>query len=300
LGKIFSKGIRKIEGDILSKEYFALNMWRKIILVLVVLLVLGSFFAWDNKRVSLTKQKIQIENLPENFSGLKILQISDLHNQVFGIKQQKIIDLAVESKPDLIFITGDLIDYRHPKVDIALELVDSLREIAPVYLVSGNHEIWSEEWGNLQKELLSMGVKIMDDKIKIMERNGEKIYILGVADGGNQIGESSNKFEEKIRKIVTGLNEKQVKILLSHRPEKFLNYVENGIDLVFSGHAHGGQVRLPLIGALVAPHQGLFPKYTSGVYRHAKTNMVVSRGLGNSVLPLRIFNNPELVLVELE
>ena len=77
-------------------------MWRKIILVLVVLLVLGSFFAWDNKRVSLTKQKIQIENLPENFSGLKILQISDLHNQVFGIKQQKIIDLAVESKPDLI------------------------------------------------------------------------------------------------------------------------------------------------------------------------------------------------------
>lgn len=274
-------------------------MWRKIILVLVVLLVLGSFFAWDNKRVSLTKQKIQIENLPENFSGLKILQISDLHNQVFGIKQQKIIDLAVESKPDLIFITGDLIDYRHPKVDIALELVDSLREIAPVYLVSGNHEIWSEEWGNLQKELLSMGVKIMDDKIKIMERNGEKIYILGVADGGNKIGESSNKFEEKIRKIVTGLNEKQVKILLSHRPEKFLNYVENGIDLVFSGHAHGGQVRLPLIGALVAPHQGLFPKYTSGVYRHAKTNMVVSRGLGNSVLPLRIFNNPELVLVEL-
>lgn len=269
-------------------------------MVLVVLLVLGSFFAWDNKRVSLTKQKIQIENLPENFSGLKILQISDLHNQVFGIKQQKIIDLAVESKPDLIFITGDLIDYRHPKVDIALELVDSLREIAPVYLVSGNHEIWSEEWGNLQKELLSMGVKIMDDKIKIMERNGEKIYILGVADGGNQIGESSNKFEEKIRKIVTGLNEKQVKILLSHRPEKFLNYVENGIDLVFAGHAHGGQVRLPLIGALVAPHQGLFPKYTSGVYRHAKTNMVVSRGLGNSVLPLRIFNNPELVLVELE
>ena len=299
MDKICSEGIWKVEGDILSKEYFALNMWRKIILVLVVLLVLGSFFAWDNKRVSLTKQKIQIENLPENFSGLKILHVSDLHNQIFGEKQRKIIDLAMSSRADLIFITGDLIDYRHPNVDIALELVDSLRKIAPVYLVSGNHEVWSDEWGNLQKELLSMGVKIMDDKIEIMERSGEKLYILGVADPGNKIGESSNKFEEKIKKIVTGLNEKQVKILLSHRPEKFLNYVENGIDLVFSGHAHGGQIRLPLIGALVAPHQGLFPKYTSGIYQQTKTNMVVSRGLGNSTLPLRIFNNPELILVEL-
>ena len=150
--------------------------------------------------------------------------------------------------------------------------------------------------------IISCGVQILDhNKVKLIKGKG-KIEILGVSDpdfltSDYMDGTDSSKMKEHLK----GLSDDSVfQILLSHRPELFDLYAKENIDLIFSGHAHGGQFRIPFIGGLVAPDQGLFPKYTSGVYTQNQSTMIVSRGLGNSIIPIRIFNRPEIAAVTLQ
>jgi hypothetical protein len=146
------------------------------------------------------------------------------------------------------------------------------------------------------------GVIVLEDEAIPLERNGETITLLGLADPdftvkGDMFGEVPAMVSTKLKNLIG--DESGYTILLSHRPELLETYVNCGIDLVFAGHAHGGQFRLPFIGGLVAPNQGLFPKYDAGLYTDGGTSMVVSRGIGNSIIPLRFNNRPEIVLVEL-
>ena len=274
-----------------------------------MLCVIGTIFftlfiwtVWGNKALMANTVAISSGRIPAAFSGFRIAQVSDLHNAEFGDGNAELLKLLSESKPDIIVITGDLIDANHTDVGIALGFAQESVRIAPTYYVTGNHEAASPQYDTLKAGLEEAGVIVLEDEAISLERNGETITLLGLGDPdftvkGDMFGETSAMVSTKLRNLID--DESRYTILLSHRPELFETYTDGGIDLVFSGHAHGGQFRLPFIGGLAAPNQGLFPQYDAGLYTDGGTSMVVSRGIGNSIIPFRFNNRPEIVLVEL-
>lgn len=267
-----------------------------------LLFVLIIWTIWGNTALTVNTITISNSRIPTSFSGFKIAQVSDLHNAEFGENNARLLKLLSKNEPDIIVITGDLIDAQHTNIDIALNFVKEAIQIAPVYYVTGNHEASLSQYDRLKDGLESVGVSVLDDRVVELERDGEKITLIGLSDPdftvkGDVFGEVPAMINTKLEKLTN--MENSYTILLSHRPELFESYVSSGIDLILCGHAHGGQFRLPFIGGLIAPNQGLFPKYDAGVFSDHNTHMIVSRGLGNSIIPFRFNNRPEIVLVEL-
>jgi predicted MPP superfamily phosphohydrolase len=270
--------------------------------IIIILLILIVFSVWQNNSITTTQIEISNSQIPDAFDEFTIVQISDLHNKVFRTNQSSLLKSVIEASPDIIVITGDLVDRRKYDLDDAMLFIDGAVRIAPVYFVSGNHEAWSGEYVEISKRLTSAGVVILDDMKVELKSNGEVIELLGLSDPDFL---TSTYFEgtkySSLKEHLSNLSDESVyQILLSHRPELFDLYVDHNIDLIFSGHAHGGQFRFPRAGGLIAPDQGLFPKYSSGSYKEEQSTMVVSRGLGNSIIPVRIFNRPEVVIVTLK
>lgn len=266
----------------------------------VVLLVLTVWTVWGNTALEVNTYSVISNRLPNGFSGFRIAQVSDLHNAQMGDGNEKLLAMLREAEPDIIVITGDMVDSYHTEIDIALRFGSDAMKIAPCYYVTGNHEARISEYDDLKAGLESAGVVVLENVRMELERNGETVALIGVDDPSFQtdylMGDSASVMSGALRELS---GDGTYTILLSHRPELFDTYVQNGIDLVFSGHAHGGQFRLPFIGGLVAPNQGLFPKYDSGLYTEGITNMLVSRGIGNSIIPIRFNNRPEIIVVEL-
>ena len=277
---------------------------RIIVLAVVaaVLLALIIWTAWGNTALELNTYTISSDRLPGAFDGYRIAHVSDLHNAEMGKDNEKLLDMLREAKPDIIAITGDLIDSRNTDIDIALQFTKAAMEIAPCYYVTGNHEARLSEFDKLKEGMIELGVVVLEDGRIKLEQSGETISLLGVNDPSFQtdylFGDSETVMQSKLHEITN--QEDTYTILLSHRPELFEVYTESKVDLVLSGHAHGGQFRLPFVGGLVAPNQGLFPKYDAGLYTEENTNMVVSKGIGNSILPFRFNNRPEVILIELQ
>ncbi|WP_312043947.1 metallophosphoesterase [Anaerotignum sp.] len=257
------------------------------------LLCLVGFLYWQNNGLTLT-QTTYSKKVPKGFDGYKILQVSDLQNKRFGQNQERILEKIRNAAPDIIVITGDLIDRNRTNLDSAMVFVEGAVNIAPIYYVSGNHEHQSGYFEELSEQLTEAGVTVLDNGKSVLQKNGDTIALIGLAD------KRVNPYYQAVLSTLTkGREEDTFQILLSHRPELFETYVESGVNLVFTGHAHGGQIRLPFLGGIFAPNQGFFPTYTSGLYEKKDTGMIVSRGLGNSTFPFRIFNRPELVMVTL-
>ena len=255
---------------------------------------------WGNLSIATTYFTISNNRVPDEFDGFKIAHLSDIHDK--DIRRALQQSLENESL-DIIVITGDLIDSKNPDIEQAVDLVKYLQTIAPVYFVTGNHEAWSGVYNRLEKKLIETGVHVLANERILIKQGNESILLMGVQDPSfdiesNLLSEESALIEGTLQTLTE--DSAAYSILLSHRPELFDVYVRHQIDLVFSGHAHGGQFRLPFIGGLIAPDQGLFPTYTSGIYEEEKTQMVVSRGLGNSIIPIRFNNRAEIVLIELQ
>ncbi len=270
-------------------------------ILLAIVAVLAVYCHLENTMIQTTELSVESDQIPAEFDGYRIVQVSDLHNAVFGEGNETLLEKIRESKPDCIFITGDLIDARRTDLAVAEEFVRKAVDIAPVFYVTGNHEAVVDQYGSLKRKMKQMGVQVLDNTVTELEKDGAKINLLGFADprffNPFKINPSVI-FDKALSKME--VNHDTYTILLSHRPEMLSYYSQNQMDLVFSGHAHGGQFRLPVIGGVFAPNQGLFPKYTAGIYEEGTTRMVVSRGLGNSSFPFRINNNPELVVVTLQ
>ena len=218
---------------------------------------------------------------------------------MFGENQNKLLWEIEELAPDIIIITGDLIDRRRYDLDAAMLFIDGAMEIAPIYYVSGNHEAWSNNYENIVQRLSNAGVEILDDKKMQLEIGESTIEILGLSDPAFLTskyaeGTDTSRLVEQLNRLSDNL---VFQILLSHRPEFFDLYADANMDIIFSGHAHGGQFRIPFIGGLVAPNQGIFPKYVDGVHTRNGSTMFISRGLGNSIVPIRICNRPEIIAV---
>lgn len=260
-------------------------------------------FAWyQNNGLGLTAVAAVSERLPKAFDRMRILQVSDLHNKEFGPGQSRLLGMTRAAEPDLIVITGDMIDNGRD-MSHALAYAKGAAEIAPVYYVAGNHEYASGRYDELSVRLAACGVSVLDDRAVFLSRAGEEIALLGVQDprftsGGYRSDRIDIRYANALTRLRAEAGERY-SILLAHRPEQMRMYARIGFDLVFAGHAHGGQIRLPRRGGLIAVGQGLFPQYTEGIYQKGGATMIVSRGLGNSLLPLRIFNRPELVLATL-
>lgn len=251
-------------------------------------LLSGFFLYWQNNGLQLTKMTYRGE-IPQAFDGYKILQVADLQNKTFGRANQPLLKKMRQAAPDCIVMTGDLLDRNRTDPEAAMAFVREAAQIAPIYFVSGNHEHQSGEWERLAQEMTQVGVKILENGKTVIAREGDTLTLLGLAD------KSVNPYYAQALHTLLAGSEGDFQILLSHRPELLETYAKEGVDLVFTGHAHGGQIRLPLIGGIFAPHQGFFPKYTEGMHEKDGTVMIVSRGLGNSTFPFRICNRPELI-----
>ena len=268
-----------------------------LMLILAALLLLIVWIAWGNTALQLNSYSITSDRLPKAFDGFRIAQVSDLHNAEMGKDNEKLISMLTDAAPDIIVITGDLIDANNTNVDTALAFAEQAVQIAPCYYITGNHEAALSEYNTLKDGLTTIGVTVLEDAKTEIVVSGECITMIGVADPGFQTDDHTAAMDRKLAELIGEDN--GYSILLSHRPELFENYVAHNVDLVLSGHAHGGQFRLPFIGGLFAPNQGLFPEYDAGIYTAGKTNMVVSRGIGNSVIPFRVNNRPEVIIIEL-
>ena len=278
---------------------------RKFIILAVVaafLLALIAWIVWGNTALELNTYTISSSKLPQSFDGCRIAHISDLHNAEMGKDNEKLLAMLRDADPDMIAITGDLIDSRNTDIEVALQFVHEAVKLAPCYYVTGNHEARVNEYDELKSGMEAAGVIILEDARTEISLEGETITLIGVNDPSYQtdylFGDSETVMDTKLEELHT--EDDVFTILLSHRPELFDIYADHGMDLILSGHAHGGQFRLPFIGGLVAPNQGLFPEYDAGIYTENNTNMLVSRGVGNSILPFRINNRTEVILIELQ
>ena len=265
---------------------------KKIIILLLIIIILIPFCLFQNKHLVITTYTYESEKLGADLDGYRIVQISDLHNAEFGKENKKLLETIRSCSPDIIVITGDLVDSNHTNVERAVAFVKEAVKIAPVYYVTGNHEYWLEPSENEQmmQGILAAGAYDLDDEAVCIEKGDSSFMLIGLDDQHLSDETLKNLLQEQ---------KNELSIVLAHEPQYLQNYANAGADLVLTGHAHGGQIRLPFVGGIVAPDQGFLPEYTSGKYNRADTEMIVSRGLGNSIIPVRLFNYPEVVCVEL-
>ena len=288
------------------KKYLKSKPLRRIFAAVLVAAA-AVFLYFENNALEVTNYICESERLPKEFDGMKVVQISDLHNKRFGKNTQKLIKAVENQNPDFIFVTGDIIDGRRKGFDKVFEFASQVSKIAPVYYITGNHEfrLYEAELEYLLDGLTACGFVVLRDECVQPEFNGERFNLIGIDDFApeelrlKKLGFDEKEVVKRVKeygkeKIETNVQEELFNILLFHRPNFFKTYCETGIDVVFSGHAHGGQLRIPFIGS---PLEFLFGGYTQGVFEDGGTSMIVSRGLGNSLFPFRIFNRPEVVTV---
>lgn len=266
---------------------------KKILLLSTAGAILALWLAWGNYSLEVNEYTVSDSRIPEAFSGFRIAQVSDLHNASLGRDNTRLLDALRKAEPDIIVVTGDLVDSRRPDMKVAEAFVKAAGKIASVYYVSGNHEA-RLDYTAIRDMLLKADVIVLDDEKTTLQRNGEAIMLVGLADPRFS---SEKTLEMTLRRLMEDVSE--YAILLSHRPELFEMYKDAGVCLSFTGHAHGGQVRLPFVGGVLVPNQGFFPEYDSGMYKLGESIMLVSRGLGDSIIPLRINNRRSLLIVEL-
>ncbi len=251
------------------------------------------FCLLQNSILSVSEYFYESAKVPAEFDGYRIVQISDLHNAAFGRNNSRLLEKIKELEPDMVVLTGDLVDSSHTDLETAIAFAEAVAAEYLTYYVTGNHEVWLEEaYRNyLLEALRAAGVICLKDGFTEINNGQGSIILAGLQ------GESVNGLA--LKRILEDVDSDKLTLLLAHEPQYFDNYSKYPVDLVFSGHAHGGQVRLPFVGGIIAPGQGFWPEYTEGMHEQNGTTMVVSRGLGNSVVPVRIFNLPEIVCVEL-
>ncbi|MFS0879601.1 hypothetical protein CHH83_10060 [Bacillus sp. 7586-K] len=278
---------------------------KKFVIVLAILICSIVYYFSQLNWISVTNEAVQLDDLPVEFDGFKIVHLSDLHNKEFGKGNNRLVKKINEIEPDMIVITGDMLNNSHDipnNGEILLELVDNLNNNYPIYYVTGEHEegLYYEDRNKYQvagtkeayeEKLRNLGVEVLNDEQVTIKRQNEKINIFGLKEHLSGEIQMNERLGESV--------EDEVNILLSHRPFYIEEYADWGADLIFSGDTHGGMIRLPIIGGLVST-EGFFPDFDGGVFHIESSIMVVSRGLGNNPIPLRINNRPEIIVVTLK
>jgi predicted MPP superfamily phosphohydrolase len=270
--------------------------------ILILFLLAVFYFYHENNALKIDNYTIKSPKIHKN---IRIVHLSDLHYKEFGKDNSILIKLIKEQQPELIIFTGDLIDRRKHYSKSAVKFMGKLAEFAPVYFVYGNQEMAVNFKDVLTKDLMDNGVIVLDREMTVININDQNINILGLNDFTKYKGRAQSDFSES-KKILSVFEKKtDFKLLLNHFPQFFdynsdFSYCDYNIDLVLAGHAHGGQFILPFFGGIYSPGQGLFPKYSAGLYRKNNVSLIVNRSLGNSGFPLRINNLPDVIVIDLK
>ncbi|MBC8586776.1 metallophosphoesterase [Paratissierella segnis] len=263
---------------------------KTIKIVLIILFSIIFLYLYNYRQISqfyINKIKLSSKKLSK---PLKITQITDFHsNELVNI--DKLFKKINEFNPDIIAITGDLIDYKTRDLALAIEVIKRSKTVTEkVFFVSGNHEVNNKLENKLYAKLYNQGVVILDNKSEVINVEGNVLNVMGV----HFYAEKSD-----FKKIFHDLNEDRYNLLLSHSPNRPIRFLDNRLDLILSGHTHGGQVRLPIIGAIISPGQGLFPKYDKGIFNFDNTILYIDSGLGNSMANIRLFNRIQITNIEI-
>ena len=283
-------------------------MRKRLVLMSAAALLFIIWVIWGNKALTAEKIVIYDSGIPSDFNGFRIVQVSDLHNAEFGRGNNELLEVIEDCRPDIIVATGDIIDSGRTDTLTAALFVENAMKTAPVYYVTGNHEArllkqggtGKDEYFKLESIMVNAGANVLHGESVSIERGESDIQIIGIDDPEYlRLNKYAGENRITLSNIAEFIKEDSFTGLLYHRPELFEEYAKSGVNLVIAGHAHGGQFRLPFVGGLFAPNQGFFPRYDSGLYEKNNTKMVVSRGLGNSAVPIRFNNRPEIVVIEL-
>ena len=288
----------------------------------LILAILAASVIWNvywNSRIVVHTYTHVNEEVPQAFDGFRIVQLTDLHSVRSEKQGQLVYDMICGQNPDVICVTGDLVDSRYYAKHgvegeaLTLALMEKLITLAPVYFIYGNHEMIlldNPQNNGFKIALEKLGVQIINNELVsyTKETDGEFIYIGGIQDPSTLykdyryafLSNNGERMEAMLDAVTVGVRNEEFFLLLSHRPEYLEMYDQYPVDLVLTGHAHGGQFRLPFIGGVYAPGQGFLPKYTAGLYETDDLEMYVGTGIGNSVIPVRIFNPPEILTIILE
>lgn len=267
---------------------------KKMIVIAICIFACIGFIFWQNNSLQTSYYTYSCKDIPSSFDGYCIVQISDLHNKNFGKQPDRLIEEIQVLAPDMIVVTGDIVDSNHTNIETAIAFLEAAVKIAPCYYITGNHELWLEVEvrNDLMRRISKTGTIILDNEVLEITTKDEKIKLVGL-DDGSLLGDT-------LHDLTKDIEQKEFVLLLAHEPQNMMFYSRENVDLILSGHAHGGQIRLPFVGGLVAPDQGILPKYTEGLHEENGVSMIISRGLGNSIIPIRLFNRPEIVCIELQ
>ena len=289
-------------------------MITQILFVATVILGGVAFYKYETDSLEITKYEIENEKIPKEFDNFKIVQISDLHNKSFGKGNKRLLEKIDSQNPDIVVITGDLVEGDNKNFDVALNLIDELLKKYKVYHIIGNHEQKSlikkyKELYETYFEKLSEKpiINLNNEKIKI-EKDGKSINIYGLIIPleyypyffKNYKNKNMQLKQDFINNKLGEINIDEYNILLAHTPFFFEDYEKYGVDLVLAGHVHGGIIRLPKVGGLLSPNREFFPKYDFGKYIKNNTTMLLSKGLGGSKVLIRFACKPEIVSITLK
>ena len=270
-------------------------------IVILLLLLIGILLYDSNTRLVTSEYEVGFANLPGAFDGYRIVVLSDIHAAEFGVGNERLIGRVKAADPDIIILAGDFIDHHETlgteeQLVIAETLVLGLQPIAPIYYITGNHE-WDK--GGV-RELLALleelEVSVLRNKYTFLTRGGDTVILAGTDDINGPA--DMIKPDELVAKIREAEGRGFI-VMLEHRNYNLALYSELEVELVLSGHSHGGIIRLPLVGGLIGQQRDWFPENTNGVCAQGGTKMVVSRGIGNHTGFPRFLNNPEVVVVVL-
>ena len=268
-----------------------------------ITLVTG-FFYYENNGISTTNYEVDCGIGKD----INVVHLSDLHGKEFGKNNEKLKRLILKEKPDLVVATGDMIDSSLKNMEGVIDFLSDLSKCVKVVYISGNNEQRCKKAEYIFGSLKSKGVIVLRNEIITLSLSGVKVNILGMFEkpkgdlyssikkiNGSYAYEDSHKLFKRLESL------EGLKIVLSHYPELFeAEYSKYDFHIMFSGHAHGGQFRIPIVKrGLIAPGQGFFPKYTEGMHGN-KNKLIISRGLGNSTKITRLFNRPEIVNVKIK
>ncbi|NLZ45888.1 MAG: metallophosphoesterase [Clostridiales bacterium] len=273
-----------------------------MIALAIVVFAFAFIFLLSNIFITTTQITVKSDSLPKEFEGYKILHLSDLHLKNFGHNYKRLLDKIKPLEFDIVVFTGDLISRHEHDISEKIFFMKELIKKAPVYFIYGNHEVENPlTTDKMCKELVKIGVNILDNKTYQVEKGGEKVDICGITIEKKFYKNKDKTYKDLPTPNAEYINErlgkkKNFTLFLSHTPFYFDEYAKWGADLTLCGHVHGGAIRLPFINGLLSPERKFFPKYSAGLYKKGDCQMYVSRGLGKP----RIFNNSQITIITLD
>lgn len=279
-----------------------------LIVIFVLILIIATIIYFDNNVLQVSHYKVTSHKIPTSFNGFKILQISDLHSKSFGKDNYRLINKISSENPDIIVMTGDMINTKDTDFKVFINLAKQVSKSYDTYYIVGNHE--QNLSGNKLKALIdnlnTIGITILDNKKVTITKGDDNINLYGLwinlkyyKDANNEYTKDIYFKTEQIETILGSYDSKTYNILLTHNPLYFDTYSNWGADLTLAGHIHGGMIRIPFMSGLLSPEKGFFPKYDAGKYLVNGKDLIVNRGLGNGDFGIRIFNRPDISVITL-